>query len=150
MSGSRKVVVLSGYYDPIHHGHLESMSLAREFAGPDGFVYVIVNNDHQACLKKGRPFMPLKDRLAIVDAIRYVDRAVASVDDDRTVCQTIRMLCEARDPKPTHFANGGDVVAGGSPEDNVCQEFGIEMVFGLGDKVQSSSWILAASREHQK
>ncbi len=143
------VVVLSGYYDPIHHGHLESMALAREFAGPQGFVYVIVNNDYQACLKKGRPFMPLKDRLAIVDAIRYVDCAVASIDEDKTVCNTIRMLCEGHHPqgrpRPTHFANGGDVVPGGSPEDGVCEEFGVQMVFGLGAKVQSSSWILAAA-----
>jgi hypothetical protein len=126
------------------------MKMAKEFAGPDGFLYCIVNNDHQACLKKGYSFMPLKDRLSIIGAIKYVDEAVASIDTDRTVCETIRMLCKRPGgPRPTHCANGGDVLPGGSPEDKVCKEFGIEMVFGLGDKIQSSSWIISAAQESQ-
>jgi D-beta-D-heptose 7-phosphate kinase/D-beta-D-heptose 1-phosphate adenosyltransferase len=141
-----KVVVISGYMSPIHQGHIEYFRLAKEFAGKDGSVYVIVNSDQQSVLKKGYSFVPEDDRLAIVGAVRYVDKAILSIDTDRTVCKTIQMLYDTEVNKPTHFANGGDVTESNAcPEGAVCAANGIELVYGLGDKIQSSSWILEKS-----
>jgi cytidyltransferase-like protein len=142
----RKVVVISGYYNPVHAGHVEYARLAKEFAGKDGLVYVIVNSDKQAVLKKKFSFVPENDRLAVMSALKYVDKAFLSIDKDRTVCKTIQMLCDTMEPKPTHFANGGDVTPDAPcPEEVVCSQNGMQLVYGLGDKIQSSSWILDKS-----
>jgi cytidyltransferase-like protein len=135
-----KVAVVSGYFNPIHAGHVEYLRLAREFAGPGGRVIAIINSDAQSMLKKGSSLVPQQDRLRVVEAIRHVDLAIISIDSDRTVRRTLRQLC-MHDPRPTHFVNGGDVVSSCS-EEEVCEELGIETVYGLGDKIQSSSWIL--------
>jgi glycerol-3-phosphate cytidylyltransferase-like family protein len=102
-------------------------------------LVVIVNNDTQATLKKGRPFMKATERAMIIGALRDVDRVVISVDTDRTVCKTLQQMI----PRPTHFCNGGDQTNASIPEQNVCQELGIVLIDGLGDKTQSSSWLLA-------
>jgi len=142
----KKVVIISGYYNMLHEGHLEYCKLAKEFAGPDGILICIVNNDYQAILKKGFSFIPEQTRLAIMGAIKYVDKSVLSIDTDRTVCKTIQMLCDTEEFKPTHTVNGGDVTENSKcPEDEVCRKNGIELVYGFGDKIQSSSWILEAS-----
>lgn len=142
----RKVVVVSLYGNPLHRGHIEYFRLAKEYAGEDGLVYAILNNDHQAVLKKGYSFVPEEDRLSIVSAIRYIDQAFLSIDQDRTVCKTLQWIYDHADHKPTHFANGGDVTPNAPcPEEEVCKKVGIELVYGLGDKVQSSTWILEKS-----
>ena len=142
----KKVVIISGYMDIMHNGHLEYAIEAKELAGPDGIVVCIINSDHQAGLKKGYSFVPEKDRLAIAGAIRYVDKAVLSIDKDRTVCKTIRMLYDTEEFKPTHFFNAGDVTPEKpAPEAITCAELGIEMCYGNGPKIQSSSWIIGNS-----
>ena len=132
--------MVSGYFNPIHAGHVEYLRLAREFVGPGGRVIAIVNSDAQSMLKKGSSLVPQEDRRRVVEAVRYVDVAIVSVDSDRTVRETLRQL-SASEPRPTHFVNGGDVVSSCS-EERVCEELGIQLVYGLGDKIQSSSWIL--------
>lgn len=142
---NRRIVVISGYFDIAHHGHMEYARLAKEFAGENGKVICIVNADRQAVLKKGFSFVPENDRLAVMTAVRWVDEAILSIDYDRTVCATLAMLCE-RDEKPTHFLNGGDVtVENKCPEETICNQNGIELVYGFGDKIQSSSWIIEKS-----
>jgi D-beta-D-heptose 7-phosphate kinase/D-beta-D-heptose 1-phosphate adenosyltransferase len=144
----RKVVVISGYYNPIHKGHCAYAAAAKRFAGEDGLVYAIVNSDKQSHLKKGFSFVPEDDRLEVMQSLRCVDMAFISIDDDRTVCKTIQMLCDImpEGEKPTHFANGGDVTSDAPcPEEPICAQNGIELVYGLGDKIQSSSWILDKS-----
>ncbi len=146
MSSPKKVVVISGHFQVIHFGHCELARMAKAFAGPDGIVYAIVNSDYQSTLKKGFSFVPQQDRLAVVQSLKYVDKAFLSIDTDRTVCKTIEWLCENAEQKPTHFCNGGDVTPDAPcPEEVVCKKHGIELVYGLGDKVQSSSWILDKS-----
>jgi cytidyltransferase-like protein len=154
---SHPVVVISGYANPIHAGHVAYATLAKEYATSGGThpgtVVFIVNTDAQAVLKKGYSFVPQGDRMAVVAALKPVDVAVLSVDTDRTVCATLEGLC--RDGvvcpdgvirKPTHFANGGDVTPQvPCPEERVCRAHGMQLVYGLGDKIQSSSWILSAS-----
>ena len=78
------------------------------------------------------------ERVAIMSQFRMVDRVVLSIDRDRTVCQTLASL----DPPATHFCNGGDQTNTSIPEASICQEKNIELIDGLGDKIQSSSWLL--------
>ena len=134
----KKIVVASGYFDPIHVGHLEY--LERSAALGDVLV-VIVNSDKQAAMKKGKPFMPCAERIRLLRALRCVDVVVEASDDDRSVCRTLRSL------RPHIFTNAGDQTNAGVPEAATCAELGIKMVDGLGDKIQSSSWLVAAVKE---
>jgi len=131
-----KRVCTSGYFDPCTVGHLEYFKLAKELAGKDGQLIVIVNNDKQATLKKGRPFMKEKDRVEIIKALKYVDEVYLSIDEDRTVCNTLQII-----PRLTHFVNGGDQFNTNIPEKPICDTLGIELVDGLGNKIASSSWL---------
>lgn len=132
------VVVASGHFDPLHAGHVAYLSAARKLG--DALV-VIVNNDAQCVLKKGRPFMPQWSRLAVVQALRCVSLALLSRDADRSVCETLRAVAgsAAGLGASVVFANGGDV--GECREESVCRELGVRMEFGVGgsDKLQSSS-----------
>ena len=131
MSDKNKIrVAVSGYFDPIHVGHLEYLRMAKELG--DSLV-VIVNNNYQCKLKKGKHFMDENDRVEIVKALRFVDEVFLSVDKDRTVCKSLEEI------KPDVFANGGDRATSEVPETPVCKKFNINMVDGLGDKIRSSS-----------
>lgn len=143
----KKVVVISGYFNPCHAGHVEYAALARELAGPEGVVYCIVNSDAQARLKKGYSFVPEQDRIAVMGALRTIDQAVLSIDTDRTVCKTLEHLCTSGEFEvPTHFLNDGDVTENNRcPEEVVCKAHGVELVYGKSGKIQSSSWILEKS-----
>lgn len=135
----KKVIALSGYFNPLHVGHLEMIAHARTLADE---VVVIVNNDLQVKLKGSVPFMPLEERVKIIGALRDVDRVVASIDTDKTVCKTLAIV------RPDIFGNGGDRPDKASiPETAVCEAHGIEMIFGLGDKIQSSSALIANAKK---
>ena len=82
-----KIVAASGYFDPIHVGHLEYLEMSK---GLGHTLVVIVNNDKQTCLKKGKPFMPAEDRLRIVRALKCVDVAFLSIDYDASVCKSLK------------------------------------------------------------
>ncbi len=138
------VVVVSGYFNPLHVGHLEMLEAARELGDE---VVVIVNNDRQQQMKKGKIILPEEQRCAVVAAIRHVDEVVLAIDEDPTVRATLAQLAERHAGKRIVFANGGDRRSGQVvPETEVCEAHGIEMIFDLGgtEKVQSSSNILAA------
>ena len=131
MSDKNKIrVAVSGYFDPIHVGHLEYLKMAKELG--DSLV-VIVNNNYQCKLKKGKPFMDQNDRLEIVKALRFVDEVFLSIDQDRTVCKSLEAV------RPNIFANGGDRATSEVPETPICKKYNIKMVDGLGDKIRSSS-----------
>ena len=131
MSDKNKIrIAVSGYFDPIHVGHLEYLRMAKKLG--DSLV-VIVNNNYQCKLKKGKHFMDENDRVEIVKALRFVDEVFLSVDKDRTVCKSLEEI------KPDIFANGGDRATSEVPETPVCKKFNIKMVDGLGDKIRSSS-----------
>ena len=131
MSTKNKIrVAVSGYFDPIHVGHLEYLRMAKELG--DSLV-VIVNNNHQCKLKKGKHFMDENDRIEIVKALRFVDEVFLSVDLDRTVCKSLEKV------KPDIFANGGDRATSEVPETPICKKFNIKMIDGLGRKIRSSS-----------
>ena len=128
-NGNIKIAV-SGYFDPIHVGHLEYLKMAKSLGD---ILVVIVNNNHQCVLKKGKFFMDENDRLEIVKSIKYVDKVVLSVDQDKTVCKSLELI------RPNIFANGGDRSTDEVPETSVCKKYKIEMVDGLGEKIRSSS-----------
>lgn len=137
----KKAVIVSGYFNPIHKGHLEYFNNARS-AGDA--LFVIVNNDLQRHLKGSKEFQKEDERLFIVQNIKAVDHAIVAIDTDRTVCATLRLMHERfGDKYQLAFANGGDQNNDSIPESGVCERLGIELIDGLGDKIQSSSWLLA-------
>ena len=82
-------VAISGYFDPIHVGHLEYIIEAKKLGDK---LIVIVNNNHQCVLKKGKPFMDENDRVTIVSSIKYVDEVFLSIDKDKTVCKSLEKI----------------------------------------------------------
>jgi D-beta-D-heptose 7-phosphate kinase/D-beta-D-heptose 1-phosphate adenosyltransferase len=137
----RKAIIVSGYFNPIHKGHLEYFNNAKALADE---LFVIVNSDLQRGLKGSEEFQKEEERLFIVQNIKSVNKAIISVDKDRTVCESIRTLFETYgDEFEIGFANGGDQNNDSIPEAPICKELGIQLIDGLGDKIQSSSWLLA-------
>ena len=131
MNINKKIsVAVSGYFDPIHVGHLEYLKMAKELGD---FLIVIVNNNQQCILKKGKSFMDENDRVEIVRALGIVDKVFLSIDIDRTVCKSLEEI------KPDIFANGGDRSKDEVPETSICKKYNIKMIDGLGDKIRSSS-----------
>ena len=125
-----KIVATSGYFDPLHVGHLECLELAKRLGDK---LIVIVNSDLQAKLKKGKSFMKQEDRMKIISALKCVDEVFLSIDKDKSQCESLRYL------KPDIFAKGGDRMSDEIPESKVCRELGIDIVDGLGKKIRSSS-----------
>ena len=135
-----KAIIVSGYFNPIHKGHLEYFIHAK---AKGDLLFVIVNSDYQRALKGSKDFQMEDERLFIVQHIKEVDQAFISIDQDRTVCKTIEMIhsqfCLSYQ---LAFANGGDQNNNSIPERPICQTLGIELIDGLGDKIQSSSSLL--------
>ena len=106
-------------------------------------VIVIVNNDIQRTLKGSKEFMPESERILIIENIKLVDRVYLSIDNDKTVRNTIKMIHkeEGKDYN-LMFGNGGDQDNSSIPETKMCESLGIKLVDGLGTKIQSSSWLL--------
>jgi len=123
-------VMVSGGFDPVHAGHIR---MIRD-AASHGDVIVIANSDDWLFRKKGFVFMTFDQRAEILNAIKGVI-LVDSVDDtDGTVCEAIRRL------KPDFFANGGDRGRSNTPEQAVCEELGVKLLWGVGgDKKLASS-----------
>ena len=135
-----KIIVVSGYFNPLHKGHLELFNKSKEFGD---YLFVIVNSDYQRELKGSNEFQNEDERLEIISSLKPVNQAIISIDKDRTQCETLRMLYEKYSHTYTlAFANGGDQNNDTIPERVVCEELGIELIDGLGDKIQSSSWLL--------
>ena len=137
----RKAVIVSGYFNPLHKGHLELFRKAREFS--DDYLIVIVNSDLQRELKGSKEFQKEEERLEIVKSIKYVSEARISQDLDKTQCETLRQISNDYGKIwDLYFANGGDQDNKSIPERVVCDKVGITLIDGLGDKIQSSSWLL--------
>lgn len=135
-----KAIILSGYFNPIHKGHLEYFNNAKDYADK---LFIIVNNDHQRELKGSKEFQDENERMIIVSNIKAVDKAILSIDSDRTVCKTIVSIAkEFGEEFDLGFANGGDQNNDTIPEKEVCEQMKVTLIDGLGDKIQSSSWLL--------
>uniref|UniRef100_A0A7S2WNC7 Cytidyltransferase-like domain-containing protein n=1 Tax=Mucochytrium quahogii TaxID=96639 RepID=A0A7S2WNC7_9STRA len=135
-----KVVVVSGYFDPLHYGHVDYLKKAKALANQGdgkGTLWVVVNNDHQAANKKGKAFMPCTERVKMVRALRCVDAAMEAPDMDESVSMGIESI------HPDIFAigldEGPEYMA---KERETCKRLNIQVVCPLGARVQSSSWLI--------
>lgn len=136
----QKTIIVSGYFNPIHKGHIEYFHEAKALGD---ILFVIVNNDHQRQLKGSKPFQNEEERFIIVQNIKPVYQAIISIDEDRTVCKTIEHLVKKySEVYDFTFANGGDQNNQSIPEAEICEQLQVNLVDGLGDKIQSSSWLL--------
>jgi cytidyltransferase-like protein len=136
----KKAIIVSGYFNPIHKGHIEYFKNAKS-CGDE--LFVIVNSDKQRALKESKEFQNQEERVFIVENIKAVDKVFLAIDVDRTVCETIKNIFEKYNGEyELAFANGGDQNNNSIPEVPVCVELGVKLIDGLGDKIQSSSWLL--------
>jgi cytidyltransferase-like protein len=130
----KKWILVSGGFDPPHVGHIRMFKEASEW----GQVIVAINSDEWLMRKKGYVFMPWEERAELIGAFASVEIVSSFDDSDNTACDAIRKF------RPDAFANGGDRKKDNTPEMELCDELGIQMLWGIGgkDKPQSSSWLV--------
>jgi len=143
---TRRVVMTSGYFNPLHIGHV---NLIREAKKLGDFLVVIVNNDQQVKIKGSIPFMPDQERIEIIKALRYADDVVLSIDKDASVKESLKMVAK-KYPGNLVFAKGGDKNIDNIPEKEVCEGLNVKVINGVGGgKVQSSSWLLKSVEKNK-
>ena len=153
----KSIIVLSGGFDPVHKGHLR---MFREASNLGHQVIVGLNSDDWLSRKKDKPFMKFEERKEILEGFKYVNQVLAFDDSDDTASSLIKQVrtiysgkgfnYDYLDSNPTgetdynlYFANGGDRTSDNVPEMKVCDELGVEMIWGIGGgKIQSSSWLI--------
>lgn len=136
-----KVVIVSGFFNPLHGGHLDMIEAAARMG--DRLV-VIVNNDVQQVMKKDKIILPEENRARLMRALRDVDEVIIAIDQDSTVIRSLEAVAEKYPSDELIFANGGDRDSEKAiSEAGVCREHNIEMVFGVGgmEKADSSTRI---------
>lgn len=138
-----KLVIVSGFFNPLHGGHLDMIQAAAKLGDR---LLVIVNNDKQQLIKKGKIILPQENRYRLMTALRGVDEVMLALDEEPPVTATLRIIAATHPYDELIFANGGDRVdpdAIPGPEAQLCREKGIKMVFGVGgtEKADSSSRI---------
>ena len=142
MERTKTLVIASGYFNPVHKGHIEYLTRSKELGDK---LFVIVNNDIQREIKGSKAFMNEDERKLVIETLKPVDWAVVSIEtENRLVDKSIKLIHELYKDEFQNFifSNGGDQTEQTIAEGDICQKLGIKMVFGLGDKIQSSSWLL--------
>ena len=135
-----KAIIVSGYFNPLHKGHIEYFHNAKNKGDK---LFVIVNNDKQRKLKGSKEFMSETERILIIKELKIVDKAYLSVDIGPSVSKTIEKIYKKNFKIfNIFFANGGDQNNINIPESAICNKLGIKLIDGLGDKIQSSSWLI--------
>lgn len=135
-----KIIIVSGYFNPLHKGHIEYFKKAKSLGDN---LFVIVNNDNQRRLKGSEEFMLEDERVLIIGELEITDQVFLSIDQDKTVSQTIEKIHSIySETSDLYFVNGGDQDNKNIPEVKICQKLGINLIDGLGKKIQSSSWLL--------
>ena len=145
---NKKIIILSGGFDPIHKGHIRMFKAAKEFPAT---IIVGLNSDSWLTRKKGKPFMFWDERKEILEAISFIDSVYSFNDDDDTACDLIRNVVEQNkneDNLEIYFGNGGDRIESNSPETDYCHKNDIETLWGVGGgKIQSSSDLIKDSKK---
>jgi len=137
----RPLIAVSGGFDPVHIGHIRMIRDAARY----GDVLIIINSDEWLMRKKGYVFMPYKERAEIMGNIKGVTLVTSVDDSDGTVCAALSRH------KPDAFANGGDRKLENTPEMDLCDHIGIQMMWAVGGntKPQSSSWLVNKLKENK-
>jgi cytidyltransferase-like protein len=136
----KKIVIVSGYFNPLHKGHIEYFHNAKKLGDK---LFIIVNNDFQRKLKGSKKFMNENERLLIINELKITDKVFLAIDKDKSVVKTIEYIHSIySDTNKIYFVNGGDQNNKNIPECEVCERLKIKLIDGLGDKIQSSSWLL--------
>lgn len=154
MQKPNKIIITSGYFNPLHIGHI---NLIREAKNLGNFLVVIVNNDEQVKLKGSFPFMSEQERIEIIKALRYADEVFLSIDNYSEgghvpISKSLEAIALTYPTAELFFAKGGDRNSGNIPESEVkvCKKFNINIINGVGgDKIQSSSWLLKNANGHK-
>jgi len=135
-------VLTSRYFDPLHKGHIELFQLSKQLGD---HLIVVINNDNQTKQKKGYVFMPTEEKAKIIAEMTSVDNVFISIDTDQTQCKTLEFL------KPHIFSKGGDRYITEIPETPTCRKNNIQIIDGVGAKIQSSSELVKnAEQEREK
>ncbi len=142
-----KRVIVSGHFNPLHGGHIDMIEVAAKLGDK---LIVIVNNDQQQLLKKGKIILDEQNRMRLVNALGIVDETIIAIDKDPTVIQTIRHIAERYPKDELVFANGGDRDSDKvTPEAEVCHELGVEMVYSVGGRKADSSTRINQALGHE-
>jgi len=134
----KQSVVIAGGFDPLHRGHIDHIKKAAEL----GRLTVIVQSDEILERKKGYFLLPFEDRMAVISSIKGVSVVTPNIDKDGTCAETLKLV------KPEIFAKGGDRTPDNMPQNEIetCKEIGCEIVYGVGDLLNSSSDIVRRLR----
>ena len=137
----RTLVIASGYFNPLHNGHIDYLELSKKLGDK---LVVVVNNDRQQIIKRGHILLDEGQRMKIVEALKPVDKVFLSIDRDLSVSESIKQIYFHNKDFYNHFifSNGGDRHIIEIPETEICRKLGIEMKEGIGKKVESSSEML--------
>jgi len=136
MAKIKTLVIASGYFNPLHKGHIEYLKRSKELGDA---LMVIINNDMQVGLKGSKVFQDELERKAIIDELKCVNYSLISIDEDRSVKRSIEFIHKFIRADKYLFTNGGDQFGDTILEKDICNELGIELIDGLGEKIQSSS-----------
>lgn len=136
----KNLVIVSGYFNPLHKGHIEYFHLAKQNGER---LIVIVNNDYQRILKGSKEFMNEEERKLIIKELKIVDDVIISIDQDKSVKKSLELV-HSKFSKEYNliFANGGDQSIKAIPEKEICEKLNIQLIDRMGEKIQSSSWLL--------
>ena len=136
MAKIKKLVIASGYFNPLHKGHIEYLKRSKELGDA---LMVIINNDMQVELKGSKVFQNELERKGIIDELKCVNYSLISIDEDRSVKRSIEFIHKFIRADKYLFTNGGDQFGNTILEKDICNELGIGLIDGLGEKIQSSS-----------
>lgn len=145
-----KLVIVSGYFNPLHGGHLDMMEAAARLGDR---LLVIVNNDKQQMLKKGKIILAQENRYRLIHALHVVDEVILSIDEEPPVIKTLEVIAKTHPYDELIFANGGDRNSDKEiPETEICDKYHIRLEFGVGGsiKADSSTRINQATGHEQK
>ena len=140
-----KLGVVSGYFNPLHRGHLDYINAARKKC--DALV-VIINNDTQVEIKGSRKFMDETERQIIINNLKAVSESIISVDTDKHVCKSLELLSKKYEKWQITFYNSGDRSSTSSPEEEICNSHNMKTEFLPLPKVNSSSLLLKFPKEY--
>jgi len=136
MAKIKTLVIASGYFNPLHKGHIEYLKRSKELGDA---LMVIINNDMQVELKGSKVFQDELERKDIIDELKCVNYSLISIDEDRSVKRSIEFIHKFIRADKYLFTNGGDQFGNTILEKDICNQLGIGLIDGLGEKIQSSS-----------